>query len=77
MKVRNSLAVIARLKSSLVGYLIYFSKGSSYLVTWVRGVLRRGARQSGDALGFHVLKISTALRVAVSESFLARAEIAR
>jgi len=77
MKARNSLTVIARLKSSLVGHLIYFSKGTNYLVTWVRGVSRHGARQSGDALVFHVLKTSTTSRVALYESFLERAVIAR
>jgi hypothetical protein len=77
MKARNTLTVIARLKSSLVGHFIYFSKGTNYLVTWVRGVSRHGARQSGDAVIFHVLKISTTLRVALSESFPERAVIAR
>jgi hypothetical protein len=77
MKVRNSLTVIASLTINLVGHLIYFSNGTNCLITWVRGVSRHGARQSGDTLGFHVLKISTTVRVALSESLLARAEIAR
>ena len=77
MKARNSLTGNARLKSSLVGHFIYFSNGTNYLFTWFRGVSRHGACQSGDARGFYVLKISTSLRVAQSEFFLARAEIAR
>lgn len=76
MKARNSLTVIARLKSSLVGHFICFSNGTNCLVTWVRGVSRYGPRQSASALGFHVLKSST-LRVALSEFLLTRTEIAR